>query len=70
MLQTLLAILSPEDLWIGMAIVGGLMVFICLKTLSEELDHAKRWHDLRVEAQTLRDRQTRRLKELGIKRRH
>jgi hypothetical protein len=60
---------DPQDLVILVPVIALWLVLTCLKTIAEDIEYAVRWRRLNAEADVLRDRQTRRLKELGIKRR-
>jgi hypothetical protein len=65
----LAAIAEPAHVWVAVAIIALWLVLIALKLLGQELDYAVRLHALKVETHALRQRQVKRLKELGIKRR-
>jgi hypothetical protein len=58
---------TPGQATIFVAVVAGWLVLMCLKTIAIEVDYASRWHKLKLEAQILRAKQLRRLKELDIK---
>jgi len=60
-------IIDGGDVWWVVLAVAAWLVLMCLKAIGKDIDHAVRWHDLKVEAHGLRLRQQRRLKELGIK---
>ena len=60
----------PQDVWILVPAIALWLVFTCLKAIAEDIEYAVRCRKLHLEADQLRERQTRRLKELGIKRRH
>ena len=50
-------------------LVGGALVLAALRMLAADIDYARRWHALRDEANTLRQRQLERLRSLRPKRR-
>ena len=64
------AILDSTQAGIAAALIAAWMVFMCVKAIAGDLDYAIRWHDLKVQAQTLRLKQMRRLRELGVKTKH
>ena len=67
-MQTVVAaILDPAEAWLACGFITLWMLFMCIKAIADDLDYAIRWHDLKVEAQTLRSKQMRRLRELGVK---
>ena len=60
-------IMAPQDLWLAVAGIAAWLVFVCLRAIGDELDHAVRCHNLKVEAHALRLRQMQRLQALGVK---
>ena len=61
------AILDSSEAEFAAAVIAGWMVFMCVKAIAGDLDYAIRWHDLKVQAQGLRQKQLHRLRELGLK---
>lgn len=59
-------ILWPGDHWLIALLVGAWLAFVVLRNLAEDLDYRIRLHDLQMEAHELRQRQLRRLRELGV----
>jgi hypothetical protein len=55
---------NPDNLWLFVAFIAGLLVLACLRTIGHAYYNAVLWHNLKVEVQNLQIEQKRRLKEL------
>ena len=66
MQQVLGFILWPGDHWLATLLIGAWLAYVALQRLGDELDYRIRLHDLQTEAHELRQRQLKRLRELGV----
>lgn len=58
---------SAMDVWWAIALIAAWLVWLCLKTIATDLQHAKALHDLKVRARRLRQEQLERLAALRAK---
>ena len=61
---TLAILISPEDVWIAVALISIWMVMMSLKTIGHCYFTAVSWHNLKVEAHDMRTQHLRELKTL------
>jgi hypothetical protein len=55
---------NPDNLWLFVAFIAGLLVLACLRTIGCAYYNAVLWHNLKVDVRNLQIEQKRRLKEL------
>lgn len=58
-------LLSPDNVWIFVAVIAVATVIACLRLIGHAYYDAIRWHDLRVEVKRLQADQRRRLDKLA-----